>query len=75
MVEVFNLILQLKNIKKEKLYLSQRDQIKLIKFYFLNKRKHGFKSYIKFLNYVILFMIDNLKSLDETIEHIKNKNE
>ena len=71
MVEVFKMILQLKYIKKEKLYISQRNQLRLIWFYIKNKRKY--KSFLKYMNEITYYMIENMKSVDETLATFKKE--
>ena len=75
MVEVFNLIVGLKEINKQKLIVRSKDHMLFFRSYFKNKiyKKIG---YIGWMNCLINYRVDNMKSFDDSIlfflDYLKN---
>lgn len=68
---IFNLMVSLKNVKKEKLYISQRNQLKIWKLYWKKRKKY--RSYRVFLDEFVIYMIEEIKTIDQALEDYKNK--
>jgi len=71
-IEIFKFINTLKPIKKQKLKLSQKNQWKLIKNYCKNRKQFNINLYT-YLNSIIIFMIENLKTVDQAINEFKKE--
>jgi len=70
-IEIFKFLVTIKPLRKEKLLLSQKNQWRLIKNYIKHRKK--FKNFYTYMNDIIDYMIENMKTVDQAISEFKKE--